>query len=83
MEGKPGIGEKIRGPLRIHWRKGPRIQVKGVEVKTLEPSNPGILEPYFRIKPKITVDLKEMKKTEKAEENKARAEAAHKKAMAD
>jgi hypothetical protein len=31
--------------------KGPRGQVKGVEVKTLEPSNPGILEPYFRTKP--------------------------------
>jgi len=28
--------------------KGSRIQVKGLEVNTLEPSNPGILEPYFR-----------------------------------
>jgi hypothetical protein len=32
---------------------------------------------------KITIDLKELKKTEKAEENKRRAEAAHKKAMSD
>jgi len=30
--------------------KGSRIQVKGVEIKTLEPSNPGILEPYFHLK---------------------------------
>ena len=29
--------------------KGSRIQVKGVEIKTLEPSNPGILKPYFHI----------------------------------
>jgi hypothetical protein len=26
--------------------QGVRGQVKGVEIKTLEPSNPGILEPY-------------------------------------
>ena len=32
---------------------------------------------------KVTIDLKEMKKAEKAEENKLRAEAAHKKAMSD
>ncbi|MEI6152625.1 MAG: arylsulfatase [Deltaproteobacteria bacterium] len=32
---------------------------------------------------KITIDLKEMKKAEKAEENKLRAEAAHKKALSD
>ncbi len=32
---------------------------------------------------KVTIDLKEMKKAEKAEENKLRAEAAHKKALSD
>lgn len=32
---------------------------------------------------KVTIDLKEMKKAEKAKENKLRAEAAHKKAMSD
>jgi hypothetical protein len=32
---------------------------------------------------KVTIDLKEMKQAEKAEENKHRAEAAHKKVMSD
>jgi len=36
---------------RIQGVKDSRIQVKGVEVKPLKPSNPRILEPYFRIKP--------------------------------
>ena len=36
---------------RVQGAEGSRIQVKGVEVKTLEPSNPGILEPWFRINP--------------------------------
>ena len=35
---------------RVQGAEGSRIQVKGVEVKTLESWNPGILEPYFRIK---------------------------------
>jgi hypothetical protein len=29
--------------------KGARFQVKGMELKTLEPLEPGILELYFRI----------------------------------
>ena len=33
---------------RVQGAERSRIQMKGVEVKTLEPSNPGILEPYFR-----------------------------------
>jgi hypothetical protein len=35
---------------RVRGAEESRIQVKSVEVKTLEPSNPGILEPYFCIK---------------------------------
>jgi hypothetical protein len=34
---------------RIQGARGSRIQWKGMEVKTLEPSNPGILGPYFLI----------------------------------
>jgi hypothetical protein len=30
---------------RIQGVQGARIQVKGMEIKTLDPSNPGILEP--------------------------------------
>jgi hypothetical protein len=30
-------------------KKDSRIQVNGIDVKTLGPSNPGILEPYFLI----------------------------------
>ena len=37
----------------IQGAKGSRVQVKGMKVKTLEPSNPEILEPYFRTKEKI------------------------------
>jgi hypothetical protein len=37
--------------LRIQGAKGSRIQVKGMEVKTLNPSNPGIFESYFPVKP--------------------------------
>jgi hypothetical protein len=33
--------------------------------------------------PKVTIEVKEMKKTDKAVEDKARMEAAHKKAMLD
>jgi hypothetical protein len=33
--------------LRIQGAKGSRIQVKGMEIKALEPSNPGILGPYY------------------------------------
>jgi hypothetical protein len=33
---------------RIQGAEGPRVQVKGLEFKTLEPSNPRTLEPYFR-----------------------------------
>jgi arylsulfatase len=33
--------------------------------------------------PKVTIEVKEMKKAEKKEENKARAEYAHKKALSD
>jgi len=33
---------------------GSRIQVKGMEAKTLESSNPGILEPYFLFKAKFS-----------------------------
>jgi hypothetical protein len=45
----------------------------------------GIRSPYkFTGKiNKVTIDLKEMKSAEKAEENKLRAEAAHKKALSD
>jgi hypothetical protein len=47
--------------------------------------NYGIPAPYkFTGKiDKVTIDLKEMKKAEKLEENKLRAEAAYKKAMSD
>ncbi len=31
----------------IEGFKGSRIHIKGMEVKTLEPSNPGILESFF------------------------------------
>ena len=34
---------------RVQGVEGSRIQVKGNELKTLEPQNPGILEPFFRI----------------------------------
>jgi hypothetical protein len=43
--------------LRIQGAKGSRIQVKNLEVKTLESSNPGILEPYFRTKESHDLDL--------------------------
>jgi hypothetical protein len=35
---------------RIQGVEESRIQAKGVEVKILEPSNPGILEPYLPAK---------------------------------
>ncbi len=37
--------------------KGSRIQVKGMEIKTLEPSNPGILEPCFCVKSSVFLFL--------------------------
>jgi arylsulfatase A-like enzyme len=57
----------------------------GEDGETPVVENYGIPAPYkFTGKiSKVTIDLKEMKKTEKAEEDKLRAEAARKKAMSD
>jgi arylsulfatase len=57
----------------------------GEDGETPVVENYGIRAPYkFTGKiDKVTIDLKEMKKAEKAEEDKLRAEAAHKKALSD
>jgi hypothetical protein len=57
----------------------------GEDGETPVVENYGIPAPYkFTGKiDKVTIDLKEMKKAEKAEENKLRAEAARKKALSD
>jgi arylsulfatase len=57
----------------------------GEDEETPVVENYGIPAPYkFTGKiDKVTIDLKEMKKAEKAEENKLRAEASHKKALSD
>ena len=39
------ISKRVGDECRVQGVKVSRIQVKGVEIKTLEPSNPGILEP--------------------------------------
>jgi len=46
----PGAQRNMKIILRIQGAKGPRIRVKGLEVKALESWNPEILEPYFLIK---------------------------------
>jgi hypothetical protein len=53
-----GAPRNMKIILRIQGAKGSRIQVKGMECKTLEPSNPGILGPYFCTKNGETAQYK-------------------------